>query len=89
MSLTPGRKAQLLAVFGALAIALAPGARSGSIPQLLTLGPVTVLNGTAIVSGTGKRAGTNWLPATPSASGSRMLIGMVMRSASTAAPWRS
>jgi hypothetical protein len=54
MSLNPARKARLLAVFGAVAIALAlvPGARPGSIPQLLTLGPVTILNGTAIVSGT-------------------------------------
>jgi len=59
MSFSQVRKAQLFAVFGALAIALAlgPGARSGSIPQLLTLGPVTVLNGTAIVSGTVGGAG--------------------------------
>jgi len=59
MSFNPARKAQLFAVFGALAIALAlvPGARSGSLPQLLNLGPVTVLNGTAIVSGTVGGAG--------------------------------
>ena len=59
MSFNPVRKAQLVAVFGALAIALAlvPGARSGSIPQLLNLGPITVLNGTAIVSGTVGGAG--------------------------------
>jgi len=59
MSFSPARKAQLSAVFGALAIALAlvPGARSGSIPQLLNLGPITVLNGTAIVSGTVGGAG--------------------------------
>ena len=50
MSFSPARKARLSAAFGALAIALAlvPGARSGSIPQLLNLGPITVLNGTAI-----------------------------------------
>jgi hypothetical protein len=54
MSFNLRRKARAYAVLGALATALAlvPGARPGSIPQLLTLGPVTVLNGTAIVSGT-------------------------------------
>src|SRR2546423_8043525 len=52
MSFNAARKAQLLAATGALALALVPGARPGSIPQLLTLGPLTVLNGTAIVSGT-------------------------------------
>src|SRR5206468_1121191 len=57
MSFNPGRKAQLLAVVGALALALVPGARPDSIPQLLTLGPLTVLNGTAIVSGTVGGAG--------------------------------
>ena len=57
MSLNPVRKAQLLAVIGALALALVPGARPDSIPQLLTLGPVTVLNGTALVSGTVGGAG--------------------------------
>jgi hypothetical protein len=60
MSFTPARKAQLCAVLGALALALVPGARPAAIPQLLTLGPVTVLNGTAIVAGTvgGAGAGT-------------------------------
>jgi len=57
MSFNPGRKAQLLAVVGALALAFVPGARPDSIPQLLTLGPLTVLNGTAIVSGTVGGAG--------------------------------
>src|SRR2546429_9342091 len=57
MSFNPARKAQLLAATGALALALVPGARPGSIPQLLTLGPITVLNGTAIVSGTVGGAG--------------------------------
>src|SRR5207247_10822298 len=59
MSFSPARKAQRSAVFAALAIALAlvPGARSGSIPQLRKLGPITVLNGTAIVSGTVGGAG--------------------------------
>jgi hypothetical protein len=59
MSFNPVRKAQLVAVSGALAIALVlvPGARSGSLPQLLNLGPITVLNGTAIVSGTVGGAG--------------------------------
>ena len=52
MSLNPVRKAQFLCVIGGLALALVPGARPDSIPQLLTLGPVTVLNGTAVVSGT-------------------------------------
>jgi hypothetical protein len=52
MSFNPGRKAQFLAVVGALALAFVPGARPDSIPQLLTLGPLTVLNGTAVVSGT-------------------------------------
>jgi len=57
MSFNPGRKAQLLAVVVALALAFVPGARPDSIPQLLTLGPLTVLNGTAIVSGTVGGAG--------------------------------
>jgi hypothetical protein len=57
MSFNPVRKAQLLGVIGAMALALVPGARSDSIPQLLTLGPVTVLNGTAVVSGTVGGAG--------------------------------
>src|SRR5439155_23153014 len=57
MSFNAARKAQLLAATGALALALVPGARPGSIPQLLTLGPLTVLNGTAIVSGTVGGAG--------------------------------
>ena len=57
MSFNPARKAKLLAATGALALALVPGARPGSIPQLLTLGPLTVLNGTAIVSGTVGGAG--------------------------------
>src|SRR5438874_9143699 len=54
MSFSPDRKAQLCALLGALtsALALAGGARPGPVPQLLTLGPVTVLNGTAIVGGT-------------------------------------
>jgi len=54
MSFSPDRKAQLCALLGALtsALALAGGARPGAAPQLLTLGPVTVLNGTAVVSGT-------------------------------------
>ena len=52
MSLNPVRKAQLLGVIGAMALALVPGARPDSIPQLLTLGPLTVLSGTAVVSGT-------------------------------------
>src|SRR5437016_7989064 len=55
MSFNAARKAQLLAATGALA--LVPGARPGSIPQLLTLGPLTVLNGTAIVSGSVGGAG--------------------------------
>ena len=42
--------------------------------------------GSAIVIGTGKRAGTNWLPATPLVASVRTLIGIVMRSASTGAP---
>ena len=44
--------------------------------------------GSAIVVGTAKRAGTNWFPATyiVPASSERMLIGIDMRSASTAAP---
>ena len=47
------RKARGGALVGAVAAALAfiPGALPAD-PQLLTLGPVTVLNGTAIVSGT-------------------------------------
>ena len=47
------RKARAGALVGAVAAALAviPGALPAG-PQLLTLGPVTVLNGTAIVSGT-------------------------------------
>src|SRR5256885_16544246 len=57
MSFNPARKAKLLAATGAVALALVPGARPGSIPQLLTLGPLTVLNGTAIVSGTVGGAG--------------------------------
>jgi hypothetical protein len=57
MSLNPVRKSQLLCVIGAMALALVPGARPDSIPQLLTLGPVTVLNGTAVVSGTVGGAG--------------------------------
>src|SRR5438874_12285687 len=57
MSFNAARKAQLLVATGALALALVPGARPGSIPQLLTLGPLTVLNGTAIVSGTVGGAG--------------------------------
>src|SRR5437763_6422721 len=57
MSFNPAKKAKLLAATGALALALVPGARPGSIPQLLTLGPLTVLNGTAIVSGTVGGAG--------------------------------
>jgi hypothetical protein len=57
MSLTPIRKVQLCAVFGALALALVPGARPAPLPQLLTLGPITVLNGTAIVVGTVGGAG--------------------------------
>ena len=36
-------------------------------------------------SGIGKRAGTNWLPARSLVVSSRMLIGIVMRSASTSA----
>jgi hypothetical protein len=51
MSLTPARRAQLCAIFAGLAFAPVPGARTAALPQLLTLGPVTVLNGTAIVSG--------------------------------------
>jgi hypothetical protein len=52
MPLDLRRKARACAVLGALAIALAlvPGALPAT-PQLLTLGPVTVLNGTAIVTG--------------------------------------
>ena len=42
--------------------------------------------GSAMSIGTGKRAGTNWLPATPSVASVRTLIGIVMRSASTGAP---
>jgi hypothetical protein len=47
------KKARACAVLGALATALAlvPGALPAT-PQLLTLGPVTVVNGTAIVAGT-------------------------------------
>jgi hypothetical protein len=59
MSLNPVRKAQFLCVIGGLALALVPGARPDSIPQLLTLGPVTVLNGTAVVSGTVGGAGAD------------------------------
>ena len=51
--------------------------------------PAMRSTGSSIVSGTGKRAGTNWLPATPSVASVRMLIGIVIRSASTGAPWRS
>jgi len=51
MSLTPARRAQLCAIFAGLAFAPVPGARPAALPHLLTLGPVTVLNGTAIVSG--------------------------------------
>jgi hypothetical protein len=57
MSLNAGRKVRLLCVIGALSLALVPGARPDSIPQLLTLGPVTVLNRTAVVSGTVGGAG--------------------------------
>jgi hypothetical protein len=54
MSFSPDRMARLCALLGALtsALALAGGARPAAVPQLLTLGPVTVVNGTAIVSGT-------------------------------------
>src|SRR5256885_10358671 len=57
MSFNAARKGQLLGATGALALALVAGARPGSMPQLLTLGPLTVLNGTAIVSGTVGGAG--------------------------------
>ena len=42
--------------------------------------------GSMIVMGTGNRAGTNWLPATPRVASVRTLIGMVIRRASTGAP---
>jgi hypothetical protein len=57
MSLNAIRKVRLVCAIGALALALVPGARPDSIPQLLTLGPVTVVNGTAVVSGTVGGAG--------------------------------
>jgi hypothetical protein len=61
MSFNSARKAKLVAALGALVLAFAPGARPDSIHQLLTIGPVTVLNGTALVSGTvgGAGAGTH------------------------------
>jgi hypothetical protein len=46
------RKIRLCTLLGALTLALVPGARPAVLPQLLTLGPVTVANGTASVSGT-------------------------------------
>jgi hypothetical protein len=54
MSFKLPRKARAYTVVGALtaAFALAPGARPVALPQLLNLGPVTVLNGTAAVAGT-------------------------------------
>jgi hypothetical protein len=53
MSLKLGRRALFYALIGtvATALALVPAAQPRSLPQLLTLGPITVLNGTAIVSG--------------------------------------
>jgi hypothetical protein len=54
MSSKPRSTARSYAVLCAVALVLAyvPGARSESSPQLLKLGPVTVLNGSAIVAGT-------------------------------------
>jgi hypothetical protein len=52
------RKIRLCAALGALSLALVPGARPAALPQLVTLGPVTVVKGTAIVSGTVGGGGT-------------------------------
>ena len=54
MSLKLRKKLRAYVVLGALAtsLALVPGAHPGSVPQLLTLGPITAVNGTAILSGT-------------------------------------
>ena len=54
MSLKLRKKLRACVVLGALAtsLALVPGAHPGSLPQLLTLGPITSVNGTAILSGT-------------------------------------
>jgi hypothetical protein len=59
MSLNLPRRARASALVGALtvAFALVPGARPAALPQLLNLGPVTVLNGTAVVAGTVGGAG--------------------------------
>jgi hypothetical protein len=46
------RKLWICALLGALAFALVPGASPAGLPQLLALGPITVANGTALVSGT-------------------------------------
>jgi hypothetical protein len=42
--------------------------------------------GSSMSSGIGKRAGTNWLPATSSVPAVRTLIGIVIRRASAGAP---
>src|SRR5207248_5977863 len=54
MAFNLATKASGYAVLGtvAAALALVPGARPDGLPQLLTLGPVTVANGTAAVAGT-------------------------------------
>ena len=44
--------------------------------------------GSSMATGTAKRAGANWLPATVAVSALRTLIGMVMRSSSTSTPMR-
>ena len=44
--------AAAVAAFATLALLAAPAARPDNLPLLLDLGPVTVANGTAIVSGT-------------------------------------
>jgi hypothetical protein len=51
------RKIQLCSLLGALTLVLVPGARPAALPQLLTLGPITVVNGAAILSGTVGRSG--------------------------------